>query len=488
MRPLFFSSLFIAVTAAAGSQLEGISGVVVFWAGVLAGLINLIRKRRKIILRLGSLSWSREELCRHVLITGDTGSGKTTSGFHPILLQITRNETQWGGLVLGVKGDEHRFMAELFGAHGRGDDLIHLQVRPEDCSTKWTPPHRYNLVSDRSIPWSTHAKAIVDVAASMTEGSQHAFFRPITQIALANAFELLDELGQPVTISRAYDLLTSRDSLAEALRPLIRGNPTDRQRELASFFESTVTQAKAHEQREAIEGTIKTYLGFFLDPDVVDIFSSDLPNTFSFSQLESGSVISVTMPQRLVTERRYLQTYLKILFYFHVLRRFDRPSTSNTPRNLLILVADEFQDLVTASEDGISDHKVIDRIRSAEAAIIAGMQSEVSADPAITVQKRKVLTLNMRSRLIFRAAEWDGAQASADFIGKRTIQKQSRTTRPNAPPSISRTETEEHAVKPHQLMSLRDHQAVVVHPSKRFRKLMITPRNGIGRCYPWYGL
>ena len=127
--------------------------LVSFAGSAIAGLTILIRKPRKVILRLGALTWTQEELCRHFLITGDTGSGKTTSGFHPILVQLTQNIPNWGGLVLGVKGDEHEFIQELAEAHGRAHDLIHLQVRPPDASSNWKPPHRYNLLTARTIPW-----------------------------------------------------------------------------------------------------------------------------------------------------------------------------------------------------------------------------------------------------------------------------------------------------------------------------------------------
>lgn len=462
-------------------QIGVISTITLF---LMIGIARIFRRR--VILRLGSLSWTRQEICRHMLITGDTGSGKTTSGFQRILLQITKSEPDWGGLVLGVKGDEHRFISQLFEANGRQTDLIHLQIRPEEESTRWLPPHRFNLVGDRSIPWMTHAKAIVDLSASMTEGVQHAFFRPMAQIALANAFELLEEADFPVTITNAYKLITNRDFATGITRQFAKVTASERQQHLAEFFSSTLTHAKAHEQREAIEGTIKTYLGFFLDPDIAAVFSSEQADTFSFSHLENGAVITVTMPQRFQTERRYIQTYLKILFYYHILRRFDRNEKRMEQRNLLLLVADEFQDLVTSSEDGISDHKVIDRIRSAGAAIIAGMQSELSADPAIGIAKRKVLTLNMRSRMIFRAADSDGATASADFVGKSTKIKKSRTSRPASGSSVTRSEQDEYLIKPFQLMRLRDHQAVVVHPSKRYRKLRLVPRDGRGCRYKWY--
>jgi hypothetical protein len=457
----------------------------IFWTGAALGLIAVFRKHRRVIFRIGALTWTREEICRHILITGDTGSGKTTSGFHPILVQLTRSEPTWGGLILGVKGDEHRFATELLSAHGRTHNLIHLQVRPENESTHWKPPHRFNLLSDRSIPWMTHAKALVDIASSMTDGRQSAFFRPMAQIALARAFELLDALKLPVTLTRAYELLTSQDTAAQALKALQR-NPSTNHTKLIEFFESTFVQAKAYEQREAVEGTIKTYLSFFLDPDVANVFSSDEPNTFSLNEIDHGAVLTITMPQRLISERRYIQTYLKILFYLHVLRRFDKNPAERKKENLLLLVADEFQDLVTASEDGISDHKIIDRIRAAGAAVIAGMQSELSADPAIGASKREVLTLNMRSRFIFRAADLKGANESATFLGKRDIWKKTHSSRPLETATVSRSRDEDFFLKPSKLMRLPDHTAIVAHPSKRFTKTRLKPVDGQGKVYRWY--
>ncbi len=454
-------------------------------ACIFLGLVLWLKKTRSVVVRFGRLTWTQGELCRHFLITGDTGCGKTTSGFHPILVQITRSVPNWGGLVLGVKGDEHAFMTELAEAHGRTHDLVHIQVRPEEESTHWRPPNRYNLIGDRTLPWSTHAKAVVDTASSLTEGRQSVFFKPMAQIALSNAFQLLDELVHPVTLTRAYGLLTVPDKLQEAMEELGKRVVTDRRHALMQFFTTTFLSASAPEQREGIEGTIKTYLGFFMDTDIANVFSSDEPNTFSMEDVDHGAIISVGMPQRFVTERRYVQTYLKMLFYYHALRRFELRSECRHS-NLLLLVADEFQDIVTASEDGISDHKIIDRVRAANLAILAGMQSEVSADPAIGKDKRRVLSLNFRSRLIFRAADLEGATASADFIGKRTVWKRSRTARAFGATAYSKREQEEHKILPAKLMELRDRWAFVVHPTKRFCRSFLRPVNGRGKIPSWY--
>ena len=452
----------------------------------VAGYALLAVRKRKVILRLGPLTWTREELCRHVLITGDTGCGKTTSGFQPILVQLIQTAPDFGALVLGVKSDEHHFISELTRHYGREQDHIHLEIATQSFSGKWRPKHRYNLLSDTSIPWTTHAKMVVDIAASLVEGKSHAFFRPMAQLSLARAFELLEAIGKPVTISRAYDLLTSNELIKQALDELRRQAPSDAKDGLIDFFETTFLHAKAYEQTEGIVGTIVVYLGFFKEKNLAKVFSSDEPDSFDFSDFERGAIVTLSAPQEMATERRYIQTYLKLLFYLQALRRFDVPPETREGENLLLLVADEFQDIVTASEDGISDHKVIDRIRSANCAIIAGMQSEISADPQITAEKRAVLTLNMRTRLIFRAADAKGGQLSAEFIGKRDIWKKSRSSRPLKPATVTRRREQEFRVKPSKLGLLADHTAYVVHPSKRFLKKKIAPLDGKGRVYRWF--
>ncbi len=453
---------------------------------IAGGFVAVVVPARKIVLRLGHLRWTQEELCRHVLITGDTGCGKTSSGFNSILVKLTHEIPNWGGLVVGVKGDEHEFLGDLLENGGRTRDLIKLQVRPPDAPPTWVPPHRFNLLSDRSLPWTAHAKAIVDTASSLTEGRQDAFFKPMAQIALANALHLLEEINAPVTLIRAYHLLTSDRILTDALERLQLNEATEARIRLSDFFHSTFLDSKAPEQREGIEGTIKTYLGFFLDPDLSDVFSSDEPNTFEIGDVDDGAIITTSLPQRFVSERRYVNTYLKLLFFYHALRRYELPKADQASCNQLLFVADEYQEIVTASADGVSDHTVIDRIRGARCAIIAGMQSEVSADPAIGRDKRKVLALNFRSRLIFRAADIEGATASADFIGKKQVWKRSKSSKAWSSVTHSRREDEDYKIKPAKLMQLRDHHAVIVHPNKRFSRRLLPPVDGRGQTPAWF--
>ena len=92
------------------------------------------------------------------------------------------------------------------------------------------------------------------------------------------------------------------------------------------------------------------------------------------------------MPQKFQVERRYVNTFLKMLFYTHALRRFDKPARSRRDDNLLILWADEAQRFVSASEEGMSDYNCIDVIREAQSTIVAAAQSITSFIPPQSAQ------------------------------------------------------------------------------------------------------
>ncbi len=112
-----------------------------------------------------------------------------------------------------------------------------------------------------------------------------------------------------------------------------------------------------------------------------------------------------------------------------------------------------------------------------QATVIAAAQSFTSFLSPFGADKAKVYALNLRNRVAFRAADLDGAKEMADFIGQRTVTKRSwgsshgRTT-------SNYHRTEEFKIKPHQLMELSDGQAVIVHCSKRWRKMRIPPKLG----------
>ena len=145
-------------------------------AGCLA-FSALWSSRKAAVVQLAGFRWTRADFCRGWLITGDTGSGKTRSGITPLLFQVFKNEPGWGGLCIDDKGLYWETLHEMARHFGRENDLILLQVRPDGAPPAWKPQHTYNLTSDRSIPYNTFAKAVIDTASSLGKRATRAFSR-----------------------------------------------------------------------------------------------------------------------------------------------------------------------------------------------------------------------------------------------------------------------------------------------------------------------
>lgn len=446
-------------------------------------LLFIPGRKIQVVARLGGLTWKRNQFCRGWLITGDTGSGKTSSGINQLAHQVFQSESGWGGLCIDEKGVYWETLAGMARRYGRQTDLIHLQIRDDDTDLDWFPPHRYNLTGDRSIPFTTYAKFVVDTATSLGQGGDKGFFKSQAQTHIAHALELLFEMQRPVTLLGAFELLSNRDELEETTENLASLLETPRRAAVRAHFLNRFLN-QPDEQLGGVRETIGNYLQYFLTPEIAEVFCTG-ESTFDFAAIDRGRIILTTMPQRFQTERRYVNTFLKLLYYSHALRRFDKPRSERARDNLLILWADEAQRFMTASEDGTSDYNCVDVIREAGATIVAAAQSTTSLVPPLGNDKAKVLTLNLRNRLIFRAADEGDAIQAADFIGKKRVIKRSwgfsagRRT-------VNYSETEEHKLKPYQLRNLRDHECVLVHCERGFRRVTLPPLNPDGSVATWF--
>lgn len=446
-------------------------------------LLFLPRNRKGFVARLGGLNWKRTQFCRGWLITGDTGSGKTSSGINQLAHQVFQNEPTWGGLCIDEKGVYWETLAAMAKHYGRERDLIHLQIRSTDTDAQWRPHHRFNLTGDRSIPFTTYAKFVVDTATSLGQGGDKGFFKSQAQTHIAHALELLYELGRPVTLLGAFELLSDRDLLEEEMENLEGLLETPRRVAVYAHFAHRFLN-QPDEQSGGVRETIGNYLQYFLTPEVAEVFCTT-ESTFDFATIDQGKIILTTMPQKFQTERRYVNTFLKLLYYSHALRRFDKSKSERAKDNVLILWADEAQRFMTASEDGTSDYNCVDVIREAGATIVAAAQSTTSFVPPLGSDKSKVLTLNLRNRMVFRAADEGDAVQTADFLGKKRVIKRSWGFSAGKR-NVNYNEVEEHKIKPHKLRNLRDHECVLVHCERGFRRVKLPPLEPDGSIAKWF--
>ena len=436
-----------------------------------------------IVLRLGGFAWTQDDFCRGWLVTGQIGTGKTVGAINTMLWQVSKNCPSWGGICVDDKGLYWETLSTMLRHLGREKDLILLQVRPADASPDWQPAHTFNFLADPHLPYSAKAKLICDVAASLGQRSDQSFFRMQAQVQMEFAFRLLKCAGEPVTLNNAYRVLTSADWLTEVMAKIARDDAPEPLAVSNHFNVNFLPQPP--EQLGGIRTTVSNYLKYFTDSGIAEVFCAP-KSTFSFGDLDLGKIICVSIPQRYQIERRYINTLLKLGFYSHALRRFDRPAASRANDNLLILWADEAQKIVTASDDGMSDYNVVDVIREARATVVAATQSYQSLMPPMgDERKAKVFIANMANRITFRAADEESAKIAADTLGKRIARKRTegysggkRTT--------SWTEEDKYWFEPHELRKLRKFEAVVQHCGGRFKKMTLAPLGSDGQRPAWY--
>ncbi|MEO6876093.1 MAG: type IV secretion system DNA-binding domain-containing protein, partial [Opitutaceae bacterium] len=421
--------------------------------------------------------------CRGWLITGQIGTGKTSGAINAMLWQVSRSCPTWGGVCVDDKGLYWETLRQMFRQLGREQDLILLQVRPVDAEADWKPAHTFNFLDNPDLPYSAKAKIICDVAASLGQRTDQSFFRMQAQVQMEFAFRVLAMCGLPVTLESAYGLLTS-DAQLLSLMDVVMLQATPEAKLLEDHYEEAF-KAQPAEQLGGVKTTVANYLKFFTDPGIAEVFCAPR-SSFSFDDLDRGKIICVSIPQRYQIERRYINTLLKLCFYVHALRRFDKPATVRSQDNLLIFWADEAQKIVTAADDAMSDYSVVDVIREARATVVAATQSYQSLIPPMgDEQKAKVFISNLANRITFCAADEDSARIAADTIGKRKAKKRTRG-QSGGKSHYSWTEEDKYWFEPHELRKLRKFQAVVQHCNGGFRKVLLPPRGTDGKVPSWY--
>ena len=425
----------------------------------------------QIALVFGGVKWTEEDLCRGLEIDGRTGSGKTSSGVVPIIYQLKKNLPDIGMLALDTKGDLSEPLTAIARDLNCDRDLRQLEVRPDDAPEDWHPPFTMNLLGDLSIPSATYAKMLVDVATAAGQKGGQAFFKAASQTAIQNGIDLLMFKGEPITLDNLFNTISNEAEIKSQVVKLKVINHPEATR-LAQYWDEYFKQPP--EQLGGVRSTIFNYLQPYLAADMVEVFCAPDP-TFDLHEIDDGKLVSVKIPQKYQTEKKYIGLLLKTLFYLHALRRYDLATKERAKKNLIVMVLDEAQEAVLVSEDGISDYNVIDKIRGARATTINSTQSPTSYIPPMgSREKADVFLLNLGNKIYFTAADKQASEMIADAIGKRTIKKRTwgwSSGRGN----VSWTEHDEHLIKPHELRSLPKHVAIIKHCEQSYKKVKLAP-------------
>src|SRR5260221_4130820 len=328
---------------------------------------------------------------------------------------------------------------------------------------------------------------IVDAHGAHRAGSAAGnsdFFNQRAMEHIAGCLELMRALKLPFNLRTAYNLLANKDHLKNTLDTVAEHPRAQELLPLVQHFETFYLNLKSEGQSEGELGTIGNFLAPYQQPAIAEVFCSEEPDTISIDQVDQGKKICLSISEEYAHQRKYIFSILKLLFYQHGLRRLDLKACDPLAfwkKNLLVLVGEEFQDVVTSSVGGMSDYTVSSKIREANVALIALTQSYLSLlPPHATKDQANVLVLNLRNRMIFRAADEQCAKQSAEFIGKKMVNKRSRSIGSRGA-TYSYQETEEYKLKPWQLRQMPIYRAVLVHAGRpgQFKRTHLKMLTGV---------
>lgn len=173
--------------------------------------------------------------------------------------------------------------------------------------------------------------------------------------------------------------------------------------------------------------------------------------------------------------------------YFHALSRFDKSAQEREKDNLIILFADEGQEIITGAESAFADHRAAGVIREARATIVLATQAYTSIHGSLDKRYADVLMLNLSNELIFTVANHDSAVIASKNVGEREVVEKSWGWAAGKR-SYNYQKKIKPFFEPYQLRKLPKFTAIIRHCEKPFRKRLVPPINPDGTFPKWFTL
>lgn len=315
------------------------------------------------------------------------GAGKTTRLMQPLLVQLLDQEC--GGLLFDVKGDVKKAVIQLGEITNRPVTII-------------APNHnQMNLL----------AGLTPEVAASflLSGGVRLDGFWIDTATELCrNTLGLLSPSCQPITPCKGfYSYLfdeEARDTIQAELNPLLVTPDTKEQRLLKTYlrYHDTIFSTFDEKVKSGVNATVAQALSPFNHPDLIDAFCEQSQTSLNMQSVLDGTVYLVDMPlARWGLGGKVAYTFIKLRF-FNVMQNRIHHEDWNQERPIFFM-CDEYQELISASKDGLSDLNFWDKSKSSKTIGIISAQSVSSFYAALgDCDLTHAILQNFRQKICFR--------------------------------------------------------------------------------------
>jgi hypothetical protein len=364
-----------------------------------------------------------------VLITGATGSAKTSAAQYPFTAQLIHLHAddparKMGGLIIDAKGNYADFVRDQCARAGRLSDYYEVSL---SSGVRW------NIIGRPDLNAAALGGHIADMIENV-QGTSLAdpFWHQEAKDLASQVIRVLRLAeGREPTMASLYRAATSYEAFEQYVQLAEKRVRTSEQAdELGSikfWLEAKAAKLDA-KLRASIAAGLNGVCSLFDDPTIREVFAPEpiFENFRGFDRLiEEGQIVALRVPKsQLKTVSTIVGTMTKLNFFDAVLNRLARAEHGADVTRGVFFVADEYDGYTTQPGDG----EFFSKCREALCcAVIATQTYESFVAKLKNEHVAAQLIANLRTKIWLCAEDNYTARQAADLCGEIERRKVSRT-------------------------------------------------------------
>lgn len=356
-----------------------------------------------------------KDAAQNILILGAIGSGKTSRAIRPIMLQLFAQGC--GGLIFDIKGDVKDTATKFAQVTGHNLKIIGVQQSKINLLAGLTP----------------------EIAASFLQsafllnqsGKMDGFWIQTGGNLCRNALGVLSHLPEYYNLESLSAYLFDKafkDEIDGKIYQLLPTLDQTQQRILKSYCRYDEIFSSFDEKvKSGVKATVSQVLAPFSHPELIDAFCASEQSVMDMQDILTGTAYLIDLPlAQWGLGGKVIYTFIKLRFFNLMQNRQIHPEWNQTQP--VFFMCDEYQEIVSANKDGLSDLNFWDKARTSHTIGVISGQSVSSFEAAIGDTKlADAIIQNFRQKLCFKTEDKSTLHLLNEIAGEATTYKTTKS-------------------------------------------------------------
>ena len=397
------------------------------------------------------VSLNLEDACQNIVVLGGIGSGKTTCVMQPLLLQCL--DQQCGGLIFDIKGDVKEAVQAMARITKR--ELIILGPKQR----------KMNLIE--GLTPEVAASFLKSAFLLGGKGNLDSFWVDTASELCRNTLGMLSFLPNRYNLQSLHQYLfelDSHDAMNQEIDALLPTLPEREARLLKTYlnYHDLIFSHFDAKIKSGVNATVAQALAPFNHPDLHDAFCSSDSSPAKMEDILNGTLYLIDMPLSIWgLGGKVAYTFIKLRF-FNLMQNRNQTAHYNK-HSPVFFMCDEYQEIVSANRDGLSDLNFWDKSRSSKTIGIISSQSVASFYAALgSHDLAHALLQNFRQKLCLRTEDPVTLDFMERLVGKARVKKVSNSYAQGSHSSQTIADAREGVVDAQLFRELKRNHAIAI--------------------------